>query len=76
VPEALPVPSAPKDAIAKVGHTGNQLFITFHDGRIWRFDGLPKRFVDGLLLASDRDAYFKQNFAHYVPVVQESVSAA
>lgn len=77
-PPRLP-PAEPEKkvaGIARVADTSNQLFITFHDGRIYRYDGLPRRFAEGLILAGDRDAYWKSNIEpHYKPAVMETAAA-
>lgn len=68
-------PEAKQAGIAKVVSTSGQLFITFHDGRIYRYDGLPKRFTEGLILAGDRDAYWRANIEpHYKPAIMEKAA--
>lgn len=76
-PPRLP-PAEPESkpaGIAKVADSGNQLFITFHDGRIYRYDGLPRRYAQGIILAGDRDEYWRREIeSKYKPAVMEKAA--
>lgn len=67
-----PVDPAPavKTGIKNVSASSGQLFVTFHDGRQQRYDGLPRGLVQKFLAAADKDSYYSDHIMpQYRPIV-------